>query len=201
MVATANAAHPLAQVDRLTALRDIARKLRHAPDAVDTLQMIVDVSCACTGSDAGMLTLTQPENRQVVSGSALGAGPYISVQLRACGPTFGELVLTRMADAAEFLPEEETFAELVGEYVAKAVGGMRHGTVLYDEEQGFLDRVTQELRAPMAGTRNVLSVLLDGTAGPLTEEQRGYITAAAADTARLLRMVEDLLSLARLRPP
>lgn len=187
--------------DRLAVLRDIARKLRQAADATETMQMIVDLSCACTGSDAGMLTLTQPEARQVVSGSALGAGPYISIQLRAGGPSVGELVLTRLAGAPEFDAEDETFAELVAEYVAKAVGAMRRGTVLSDEQQDFLDRVTEELRSPLAGTRNVLHVLMNGMAGPVTEEQKKYLATAAGDTGRLLRMVDDLLAVARLRPP
>jgi signal transduction histidine kinase len=193
---------PKPRPDRMKALRDIARKLRQAPDAEETLQMIIDLSCECTGSDAGMLTVAQPEHRQVVAGSALGAGPYISVQLRAGGgPSFGELVLTRMADGAEYDTEDETFGELVGEYVAKGIGALRRGTVLSDEQQDFLDRVTEEIRSPMASTGNFLRVLLDGTAGPLTEEQRGYVTAAAGETQRLLRMVQDLLNVSRLRPP
>jgi signal transduction histidine kinase len=187
--------------DRMKALRDIARKLRQAPDAEETLQMIVDLASECTGSDAGMLTITQPEHRQVVAGSALGAGPYISVQLRAGGPSFGELVLTRMAGGDEYDSEDETFGELVGEYVAKAVGALRRGTVLSDEQQDFLDRVTEEIRSPMASTGNFLRVLLDGTAGSLTEEQRGYVTAASGETTRLLRIVQDLLNVSRLRPP
>jgi signal transduction histidine kinase len=190
-----------ARPDRMKALRDIARKLRQAPDAEETLQMIIDLSCECTGSDAGMLTITQPEHRQVVAGSALGAGPYISVQLRAGGPSFGELVLTRMAGGDEYDSEDETFGELVGEYVAKAVGALRRGTVLSDEQQDFLDRVTEEIRSPMASTGNFLRVLLDGTAGSLTEEQRGYVTAASGETTRLLRIVQDLLNVSRLRPP
>jgi signal transduction histidine kinase len=188
-------------VDRLAALRDIARKLRQAPDAEETLQMIIELACECTASDAGMLTITQPEHRQVVAGSALGAGPYISVQLRAGGPSFGELVLTRMDGGPEYQSEEETFAELVGEYVAKAVGALRRGTVLSDEQQDFLDRVTEEMRAPVASTGNFLTALLDGGTGALNEEQRGYVNAAASDVGRVLNMISDLLAISRLRPP
>jgi signal transduction histidine kinase len=189
------------QIDRLHALREIARRLRQAPDATETLQMIIQTACECTGSDAGMLTITQPEHRQVVAGSALGAGPYISVQLRAGGPSFGELVLTRMAGAEEFESEAETFAELVGEYVAKAVGALRRGTVLSHEQQDFLDRVTEELRGPIASTSNFLTALMDGGTGDLNEEQRGYVNAASSDVSRVLNMMVDLLSVSRLRPP
>src|SRR5688572_25532894 len=71
-----------APIDRLAALRDIARRLRASPDAEETLQFVIDTAVMCTGSDAGMLTLQAPHSRQVVSGTALGAGPYISVPLR-----------------------------------------------------------------------------------------------------------------------
>src|SRR3954470_22286567 len=90
-------AEPEPVVDRMAALRDIARRLRTAPDAEETLQFVIDTACESTGSDAGMLTLQAPHARQVVSGTALGAGPYISVPLRVGGPTFGEIVLTRMS--------------------------------------------------------------------------------------------------------
>ena len=189
------------KIDRMAALRDVARKLRQAPDAEETLQMIIEVSCESTGSDAGMLTITQPEHRQVVAGSALGAGPYINVQLRAGGPSFGELVLTRMSGGEEYEAEEETFAELVGEYVAKAVGALRRGTVLSDEQQDFLDRVTEEMRTPVASTGNFIKAILDPGTGPLNEEQRGYASAASADIARVQAMMADLLALSRLRPP
>jgi signal transduction histidine kinase len=188
-------------IDRLAALRDVARRLRASPDSDETLQFVIDKACECTGSDAGMLTLQAPHSRQFVSGTALGAGPYISVPLRVGGPTFGEIVLTRMLDAAEYGPEDETFADLVAEYVAKAVAALRRGTVLSQEEQDFIDRVTQELRSPLAGSANVLGVVLAGQAGALPEDARRYLTAAAQDVRRLAGTIENLLRLAHLRPP
>ena len=127
---------------------------------------MIDTACKCTGSDAGMLTLQAPHSRQVVSGTALGAGPYISVPLRAGGPTFGEIVLTRMADAAEYEPEDETFAELVAEYVAKAVSALRARHDHPQEEQDFIDRVTEELRSPLASTANGIGAVADGAGRP-----------------------------------
>ena len=194
-------APPAPPIDRLAALRDIARKLRSAPDSEETLQFVIDKACECTSSDAGMLTLQAPNARQFVSGTALGAGPYISVPLRVGGPTFGEIVLTRMSEAAEYLPEDETFGDLVGEYVAKAVSALRRGTVLSQEEQDFVDRITEELRSPLAGAVNMLGVVLGGEAGELPADAERYLKSAAADARRLLTTIDDLLHLAHLRPP
>src|SRR4051794_27771589 len=66
-------------VDRLAALRDVGRRLRAAPDGDDALQFVIDTACACTASHAGMLTVQTGAARQFVAGTALGAGPYISV--------------------------------------------------------------------------------------------------------------------------
>ncbi len=186
-------------IDRLAALRDLARKLRASPDGEDTLQQVIDEACRCTRSDAGMLTLSAPLSRQFVSGSALGAGPYISVPLRAGGPTFGEIVLTRLAEGAEYETEDETFGELIAEYVAKAISTLRSGTVLSQEEQDFIDRVTEELRSPLAGTVSTLGVAV--VAEGLAQDTRQYLRTALADSRRLLGTVDSLMLLAHLRPP
>lgn len=186
-------------VDRLGALRDLARKLRAAPDSDETLQLVIDETCRCTRSDAAMLRLSAPVSRQFVCGSALGAGPYISVPLRAGGPSFGELVLTRLAAGAEYAPEDETFGELVAEYVAKAVSTLRSGTVISQEEQDFIDRVSEDLRSPLAGAVSTLGAAIasDG----LEADARRYLRAAHGDLRRMLNTMDDLLLLAHLRPP
>ena len=186
--------------DRLGALREVSRRLRAQPDTDDTLQHVVDAACAGTGSTAAMLTLAPPDGRQLVSGSAMGAGPYISLPLRAGGPTVGELVLTRMSGEADYGPEDETFAELLCEAVANALAGLRAGTVVPREAQDFVDRVTEELRSPLAGTASALDAALGGEA-PLPADARRYLEVARADVRRLLGSVEDLLAVAHLREP
>ena len=186
-------------IDRLAALRDLARKLRAAPDSDQTLQTVIDEACRCTRSDAATLNLSVPVSRQFVCGTALGAGPYISVPLRAGGPSFGEIVLTRLADGADYEPEDETFGELIAEYVAKAVSTLRAGTVISQEEQNFIDRVTQDLRSPLAGAMTTLGLAVQGEG--LGDDTRRYLRAAHGDLRRLLGTVDGLILLAHLRPP
>lgn len=191
---------PVAEpIDRLAVLRDIARKLRAAPDSEETLQMVIDEACRCTRSDAAMLTLSAPVSRQFVCGTALGAGPYVSVPLRAGGPSFGELVLTRLAEGADYEPEDETFGELVAEYVAKAVATLRSGTVISQEEQDFIDRVSEDLRSPLAGAVTTLGATL--ASEELDGSSRRYLRATHTDLRRMLNTVDNLLLLAHLRPP
>jgi signal transduction histidine kinase len=190
---------PAPVIDRMAALRDIARRLRSAPEAEETLQMVIDTACQCTRSDAAMLTLSAPLSRQFVCGTALGAGPYISVPLRAGGPSFGEIVLTRLAEGAEYASEDETFGELVAEYVAKAVATLRSGTVIPQEAQDFIDRVTEELRAPLAGAVSTIGIAAG--AEELNGDTRKYLRSAHGDTRRMLHAVDNLMLLAHLRPP
>lgn len=189
----------IAKVDRLAALRDVARRLRGAPEAEETLQYVIDTACRCTRSDAAMLTLSAPLSRQFVCGTALGAGPYISVPLRAGGPSFGEIVLTRLAEGADYESEDETFGELVAEYVAKAVSTLRSGTVIPQEAQDFIDRVTAELRAPLSGAVSTIGLAV--RAQELGDDARRYLRSAHGDTGRMLHTVDNLMLLAHLRPP
>jgi signal transduction histidine kinase len=73
--------------------------------------------------------------------------------------------------------------------------------VLSDEQQDFIDRITEELRSPLASTASVLDVVLGGQAGELPDEPHAYLATAAREQRRLLRMVDDLVHLSRMRPP
>jgi two-component system phosphate regulon sensor histidine kinase PhoR len=121
--------------------------------------------------------------------------------LRAGGPTFGEIVLTRLSGAEDYASEEETFGELVAEYIAKAVSALRRGTVISQEEQDFIDRVTEELRGPLASAHNGMSAVIDGKAGDISDQALQYLRAAREESRRLLATVEDLMRIAHLRPP
>lgn len=62
----------------------------------------------------------------------------------------------------------------------------------------FLANVSHELRTPLALNRAPLRTLLAGEAGPLTARQRELLEVMERNGARLARLVDDLLELARL---
>lgn len=53
--------------------------------------------------------------------------------------------------------------------------------------------VRHELRTPLAVIQPVLGMLLDGTAGPLTEKQSGYLRMLERNVARLADMVTSVV--------
>ena len=58
--------------------------------------------------------------------------------------------------------------------------------------------VSHELKTPLTSVRMVLHILLEKTVGALTPKQQELLEAARNDTERLLRILNDLLDLARL---
>ncbi len=58
--------------------------------------------------------------------------------------------------------------------------------------------VSHELKSPLTSVRMVLHLLLERTVGTLTQKQEELVQTARNDTERLLRILNDLLDLARL---
>jgi signal transduction histidine kinase len=62
----------------------------------------------------------------------------------------------------------------------------------------LVSTVSHELKSPLTSVRMALHILLEKTVGTLTPKQDELLAAARNDTERLLRILNDLLDLARL---
>ncbi|MFH1037931.1 MAG: ATP-binding protein [PVC group bacterium] len=62
----------------------------------------------------------------------------------------------------------------------------------------FIMAVTHELRTPMTPLNTSVEMLLDGTLGKITDEQRSYLEIMARNIERMSRLVKDVFSLSRL---
>lgn len=63
----------------------------------------------------------------------------------------------------------------------------------------FLSNVSHELRTPLTAVLGYLSLLEEGLAGPVTDEQKETITQVKSSSDKLLEMIGDLLELASLK--
>lgn len=90
------------------------------------------------------------------------------------------------------LVEAETARQL--EFEREHVERLRGLDLLKDE---FVASVSHELRTPMTSIKGYLELLLDGDAGELNEEQRGYLATIDRNSERLHRLVGDLLFVAQ----
>jgi PAS domain S-box-containing protein len=62
----------------------------------------------------------------------------------------------------------------------------------------FVALVSHELRTPLTSIRGYLELVLDGEAGPVTEDQRQFLGVVERNANRLLDLVGDLLFLAQI---
>lgn len=62
----------------------------------------------------------------------------------------------------------------------------------------FLLNVSHELRTPLTAIKGSVDNMLDGITGPLSEPQRRYLLRVQANADQLVRLINDLLDLARI---
>lgn len=62
----------------------------------------------------------------------------------------------------------------------------------------FMSSVSHELRTPLTSIMASLQLVMDGAAGDLTEQTRGLLGIARANSDRLARLVNDILDIGRL---
>jgi two-component system sensor histidine kinase GlrK len=69
---------------------------------------------------------------------------------------------------------------------------------LDEMKSGFVSHVSHELRTPLASIKEADSLLLEGTAGGITEKQRRFLTIIEQGTKKLSKMIDDLLDLSKM---
>lgn len=66
-------------------------------------------------------------------------------------------------------------------------------------ENEFISLVSHELRTPMTSLTGALDILGSGQLGPLTEQGQKVLSIAMTNTERLIRLVNDILDLERMK--
>ncbi len=69
---------------------------------------------------------------------------------------------------------------------------------LSDLKSEFVSKVSHELRTPLTSIMGAVDNLLDGIAGPVDERPRAYLARIKENSDRLLRLINELLDLARI---
>lgn len=66
-------------------------------------------------------------------------------------------------------------------------------------KNNFMSMVSHELRTPLTAIKEGISIVLDGSAGEINEEQRDFLDTAYRNVDRLTRIVNDVLDLSKLK--
>ena len=69
---------------------------------------------------------------------------------------------------------------------------------LYVIKSDFTSMVSHELRTPLTAIAEGINIVLDGTAGPIGEEQREFLDLAKKNVRRLTRLINDVLDFSKL---
>lgn len=122
------------------------------------------------------------------------------VPLRSNDRLIGTLNLAS-AVPCRFDEEELALAQMIAGYVAAALTNAR----LFESAQqavraksAILDAVSHEFRTPITAILGFAELYREQVLGPVSEEQREAIDAMHRNGLRLLKLVDDLLDLARL---
>lgn len=71
--------------------------------------------------------------------------------------------------------------------------------LLEAQRQEFLSVMSHELRTPMTGVKGYLSMILEGDAGPVSDDVREFVAQAYVANDRLIRLVEHMTKVARIQ--
>jgi len=104
----------------------------------------------------------------------------------------GSLVFVFMRHQKNKLEHQQKIAE----QERRTAESLRRMDQLKDE---FLANTSHELRTPLSGIVGIADSLIDGSVGPLTEEQRHNLSLIVSSGRRLTNLVNDILDFSKLR--
>jgi len=71
-------------------------------------------------------------------------------------------------------------------------------TELVDMKSNFVSNVSHELRTPLKAIRESISIVLNGSAGQVNDEQKKFLTVSKKNVDRLARLINDVLDFQKL---
>jgi signal transduction histidine kinase len=128
------------------------------------------------------------------------AGALLIVPLRVDGQLLGTLNLAG-ARTVHFDVVELDLAQALAGYAASALANHNlRASALQAEraKSAILDAVSHEFRTPITAVLGFTELHQEGVLGPITHEQQEGLEAIHRNAHRLLKLVDDLLDLARL---
>ena len=168
--------------------RGLARVLREG--AVEHVPVLTDEQLAQATRD--------PERVAMVR--ALGMRSYICVPMLARGHVLGAIGLARMGSGEAYDADDLALAQDLARRAAVAVDNAR----LYRDaveanhaKRDFLAVMSHELRTPLNAILGYAGLLEGEVAGPMSEAQHEFLRRGSDAARRLLALVDDLLTFAK----
>jgi PAS domain S-box-containing protein len=139
-----------------------------------------------TGGWEGELTQTRKD------------GSEITVSARWAPESDGSGNVTGVLEVNRDITSRKRSERKVQVLMAQQMETVRRLQLLDEAKTQFVSTASHELRTPLTSIMGFTELLVAGDGGPLSEDQRGMVAAIDRNGKRLLGLVEDLLSLARI---
>ena len=99
--------------------------------------------------------------------------------------------------------EIERFNETLQQNVKKATADLQKSNEklksLDEAKDEFISMASHQLRTPLTSVKGYISMLLEGDAGPITDQQKTFLSQAFTSSQRMVYLIADLLNVSRLK--
>jgi signal transduction histidine kinase len=130
--------------------------------------------------------------------AALATTAFLAVHLRRSLRRLS-IATAQLADGAFTQPLPVTSRDEIGE-LARSFNRMAERLREVDHlKEEFFSHISHELRTPLTSVKEATHLLLERVQGPLTAKQERLVDIIAASSDRLLRLVNQVLEISRLR--
>ncbi len=108
------------------------------------------------------------------------------------------IAVTNARSFEEIARFNETLKQKISEATTRLRVANKNLKALDKAKDDFISVASHQLRTPLTAVKGYLSMLREGDAGPVTEEQKDFIDTAFSSSERMVRLIADLLNVSRL---
>ena len=129
------------------------------------------------------------------------AGGYAKRDIRALEAVSDELLIA--VQYARSVKEVNELNRTLEQRISKATAEHRQSNQrlieLDESKDEFVSMASHQLRTPLTSIKGYLSMVLDGDAGPISEQQQKFLDEAYGSSERMVRLISDFLNVSRLQ--
>lgn len=137
----------------------------------------------------------------VLLGDKMSGDVYSSQDISLLELIEGELAVS--VQNARSYREISEFNDTLQKRIVEATGQLRRTNKRLREldatKDEFMSMASHQLRTPLTSIKGYLSMVLDGDAGPIGEEQRRFLEEAYSSSQRMVYLIGDFLNVSRLQ--